>query len=437
MRNVYRRQPRFPRKNPLPTRRILVLLLAGCLLVALAYAGLRCMQSNPQPTVADNTAAPEKPKAAPVAPVAGSGSAGNTAKSSPPVPDTPGKEAVESFNLYGAASVPGVQVLEEDLKNRATPPPPAPRLSPDPVRPPAPAPMPPAPMSKEVLFASAQSYRPTENTEKAQPAYDRPRPIYTDAVERHQNPWGQPFVGYPLEEIAAILTQRHSGRAIAEQGRNITGVYTRLDTAAFAARGISGTVVALTLDACDGQKMDAEAAALLAFLRQNRIPATIFVASDWLRANNKAFMELAKEPLVEIAAHGRSHLGCTVTSLSGQKTVGSIAELVSEVEGNVRDIWRTASRRPRWFRCGTEVYDTVAIAIMGDLAMRVAGSSVPLDTETSTDEAKRLLQQAKNNDIISLRLADAGIWMEPAKQVLPELARKGMTFVRLSDSLAP
>ena len=435
MRNAYRRQPRFPRKNPLPARRILVLLLAGCMFLALAYAGLRCMQTAPQSTVADNTTTPEKPKVAP--PVAESASAGNTAKPRPLMPDTPRKEAVETFNLYGAAAVPGVQVSEEDLRNRVTPLPPATHVSPEPVKPPAPGAKPSAPLSKEMLFASAQNYRPAENAEKALPAYDRPRPIYADAVERHQNPWGQPFVGYPLEEIAAILTEQYSGRAITEQGKNITGVYTRLDTAAFEARGISGAVVALTLDACDGQKMDAEATALLAFVRQNRIPATIFVTSDWLRANTKVFMELAKEPLVEVAAHGRSHLGCTVTSLPGEKTAGSIAELVTEVEGNVRDIWRTASRRPRWFRCGTEVYDTVAIAIMGDLAMRVAGSSVPLDAGISTDEAKRILQQTKNNDIIFLRLADAGIWMEPVKQVLPELVRKGMTFVRLSDSLAP
>ena len=434
-----RRQPRYPRKNPLQVRRIAALFLGICLMVGLAWFGLRDDREEGAPAVvAEKTATARPGGAVPAASDPGTAS---------------GVEAgvqAGGFNLYGAAAAPGVQVTEDDLQRRrqggernnpgeeGAAPLPSRAPSQAPAAPSLPAVALAAPLPANALFASAQTYLQSENQEKGRAAYDRPRPLYAEAVQRYQNPWGQPFVGYSLEEVAAILGERHS--ALKVSAGKTSGVHTALDTAAFANRGVAGKIVALTLNACDGQKVGPEVAGFLAFLRQNRIPATIFVASEWLNANKATFMEIAKEPLFELAAHGRQNMGCTVKTVPGEKSTASVVELVTEVEGTLRDIWRTASRRPRWFRCGTGLYDNVAVAIMGDLAVSVAGSTLALPGNgplPPAGEVEKRLSQAKNGDIFALRLDAANTAFEPAKLALPELARKGFTFVRLSDSLAP
>ncbi len=67
-------------------------------------------------------------------------------------------------------------------------------------------------------------------------------------------------------------------------------------------------VAALTFDLCELSTMttgyDAE---IIDFLREKRIPATLFMGGKWMRSHSERAMQLMADPLFEIGNHGWSH----------------------------------------------------------------------------------------------------------------------------------
>lgn len=247
------------------------------------------------------------------------------------------------------------------------------------------------------------------------------------------------FTDKSLDAVAAELSRRYSGRAPAAWGEHMPGIIDNLPSADAAQ---SGPLLALTLDACGGKKGASFDAALIVFLRKQAIPATIFVTSSWLRTNPEALRDLAADPLFEIAAHGSNHKPCSVSgnSVYGIKGTTSVLELVREVEGNARDIARATGFRPRWFRSGTAYYDDVAVSIIGDLDLHIAGYSVAADEGATlpADKVAAKLKAAKNGDILLLHVnKPASGTREGLQKALPELMARGARFVRLSEAFAP
>jgi peptidoglycan/xylan/chitin deacetylase (PgdA/CDA1 family) len=193
--------------------------------------------------------------------------------------------------------------------------------------------------------------------------------------------------------------------------------------------------LALTLDACDGG-YDAE---LIAWLRNQGIAATLFVTSIWIRRHPDAFRDLAAEPLFEIAAHGERHRPASVTGRGahGIRGTGSVAELVREVEDNAERIRALTGRRPGWFRSGTTFYDDVAVRVIQNLGLNLAGYSLAGD-EGATLSARRVearLLAAKPGEIILCHMnrPKSGT-RDGLKAALPRLRDKGARFVRLSEA---
>lgn len=248
----------------------------------------------------------------------------------------------------------------------------------------------------------------------------------------------QPFAGKSLAAISAELSKRYAGKKPALWGERLPGVTTRLDPPPGGGTRAGGPVVALTLDACGGKKGADYDAGLIAFLRERRIPATLFVTSIWLRNNPALVKELAADPLFELAAHGARHLPCSVDgkSVYGIKGTASPAGLVAEVEGNARDLEAATGKRPRWFRSGTAYYDDVAVSLIRDLGLGIAGYSIAGD-EGATLPAVRVAAKvlaAKDGDILLLHMnrPKSGT-REGLEQALPQLQKRGVRFVPLSD----
>ena len=264
-----------------------------------------------------------------------------------------------------------------------------------------------------------------------------------------------PFAGSSLEGIVSAFARSYGGLKPKQWGEHLPGVTRHLDPAGgrTASPGSEGTApaptapaggggrptVALTLDACDGKKGASYDAGIITLLREKKIPATIFVTSLWMRNNPDALRDLAADPLFEIAAHGSRHKPCSVNgnSVYGIKGTASFDELVREVEGNVRDIAAVTGKRPRWFRSGTAYYDDVAVRVIRDLDLGIAGYSIAGDEGASLPAAKVTAKTlaAKDGDILLYHLNHPrGGAREGLERSLPALLEKGYVFVRLSPA---
>lgn len=264
-----------------------------------------------------------------------------------------------------------------------------------------------------------------------------------------------PFAGLSLEQVGATFARAYGSLKPKQWGEHLAGVTRHLDpaggrsapsgtagdapapAATTPAGGSGRPTVALTLDACDGGRGTSYDAGIIALLREKRIPATIFVTSRWMRGNPEALRDLAADPLFEIAAHGSRHKPCSVNgnSVYGIKGTASFDELAREVEGNARDIAAATGKRPRWFRSGTAYYDDVAVRVIRDLGLGIAGYSIAGDEGASLPAAKVAAKTlaAKDGDILLYHLNHPRSGTrEGLERSLPALLEKGFVFVRLS-----
>ncbi len=252
-----------------------------------------------------------------------------------------------------------------------------------------------------------------------------------------------------MPELTARLAARYGGQQPAQWGPALPGTLTRLP--ASGGSGISGTsgrlgtsgapqngpiTVALTFDACGG----GYDVSIIALLRELRVPATLFLAGPWLAAHPAEAADLAADPLFEIANHGARHRPASVTGHAayGIRGTRSVAEFVDEVESNARRLTTLTGVRPRFYRAATLFCDEVAVRIAADLGQTVAGCSVAADagaTLPAPAVAHNLLA-VRSGDILLLHMnkpkAGSGAGLRAA---LPELLRRGVRFVRLSDAV--
>lgn len=242
-----------------------------------------------------------------------------------------------------------------------------------------------------------------------------------------------PYAGQSLGQVADSLAARFGATTPAAWGERLEGITTALQPS-----NDHGRVLALTLDACGGKKSASYDGELIAFLRRQQIPATIFVTSLWMQNNPDTLRELAEDPLFEIAAHGSLHRPCSVSgkSVYGIKGTADFVELVDEVEGNLRDIESATGTRPRWFRSGTAYYDDVAVAAISALGVKIAGYSIAGDqgATLAAPAVAAKTMTARPGDILLYHVnkpksgTRAGLM-----KALPSLVEQGYIFVRLSD----
>lgn len=239
----------------------------------------------------------------------------------------------------------------------------------------------------------------------------------------------------PLPELAARFEARYGGQHPVQWGPALPGTLTHLPaTVAPPAPKTGPVTVALTFDACGG----GYDASIIAVLRELRVPATLFLAGPWLTAHPAEAAALARDPLFEIANHGARHRPASVTGRAayGIRGARSVAGFVDEVESNARRLAALTGTRPRFYRAATLFCDEVAVRIAADLGQTVTGCTVAADAGATlpAPAVARNLLAARNGDILLLHMnkpdAGSGAGLRAA---LPELLRRGVRFVRLSD----
>ncbi len=212
-----------------------------------------------------------------------------------------------------------------------------------------------------------------------------------------------------------------------EWGENVSGVRTRL---------ADSDAIALTLDACGGPGGEGYDAALIDHLRAGGVPATLFVNARWLAANRAVFDELAADPLFTIENHGTEHRPLSVDGRSayGISGTASAQAAIEEVLGCQRRIEELTGRAPRLFRSGTAHYDDVAVRIVQELGLEVAGYSVLGDAGAtfSAGQVRDQLLGAGPGAIVLLHMNHpASGTADGVAQALPMLLERGRTFTGL------
>lgn len=152
-------------------------------------------------------------------------------------------------------------------------------------------------------------------------------------------------------------------------GENIDGVITEIDT--------DDKVVTLTFDACDGNPNGYDEA-LIDFLIEEQIPATLFINAKWIEEHTDVFIDLANNPLFEIANHGHDHKPLSVTGEQAYGMTGTqnVEEVFDEIYKNQLLITELIGETPKYFRSGTAYYDDVAVEIINEMGLTAVNYNV-------------------------------------------------------------
>jgi len=207
--------------------------------------------------------------------------------------------------------------------------------------------------------------------------------------------------------------------------------------------------IALTFDACmtGGMLKRVEAGtekplfneAIVAYLHQERIPATIFITGLWAKQYPEAVKEIATDPLFEIGNHSYSHRGFVENcfSLPSLPDNEKGADLLQSQE----ILTRLTGKRPKLFRFPGGCFHPADLTLVKNLGLRVVDWTFASgDAFNNNTEAiiQNVLFKAKAGAIIVFHLSGgryAPKTAEVLKTIIPELRKRGYEFVTVSALL--
>jgi peptidoglycan/xylan/chitin deacetylase (PgdA/CDA1 family) len=226
------------------------------------------------------------------------------------------------------------------------------------------------------------------------------------------------------------IISRFKGKVPREWGERVRGVKTKLST--------DQKLLALTLDACGGARGKGYDAKLIEYLKNEKIPATLFISGKWIDANPEIFGELAKEPFFDIENHGLNHRPCSANRRSAYGTAGTkgVDMIFDEIEQNAFKIQNLTGRKPKYFRPGTAYSDEICVEIADALGYEVVNFSVRGDagaTYTKTQVKEALLNASPRSIILMHMNHPEGETAEGVIEAIPELIKQGFGFVKLSN----
>jgi peptidoglycan/xylan/chitin deacetylase (PgdA/CDA1 family) len=200
-------------------------------------------------------------------------------------------------------------------------------------------------------------------------------------------------------------------------------------------------VIALTFDACGGPGGSEYDAALIEFLRQREVPATLFLNSRWIDENPAVFRRLRGEALFELANHGTRHLPLSVTGRSAYGIGGTrdAGEVYDEVATNQVKLTRLLGAPPRYFRAGTAYSDDVAAQIVTAMDVSLVTFSVNGDggATFTPGEVRSTVAAAPAGSVVLCHMNHPrGGTAQGIAAAVPQLTASGYRFVRLSDGLS-
>jgi peptidoglycan/xylan/chitin deacetylase (PgdA/CDA1 family) len=173
-------------------------------------------------------------------------------------------------------------------------------------------------------------------------------------------------------------------------------------------------------------------------LRANQVPATLFINDRWADANRATLLDLAADPLFEIANHGTEHRPLSVSGAEvyGIEGTSDPAGVIAEVGDNQASLAEAIGEPPAYFRAGTAYYDEIAVEIANDMGLEVVGFDILGDAGAtfSADQVAGALRDASAGSIALLHMNHPGSGTAAGiEQAVADLRGRGFEFVTLSE----
>lgn len=247
---------------------------------------------------------------------------------------------------------------------------------------------------------------------------------------------------------SVFLKKLYSDKSYIELKKKITKVFTNVPAGQWGefVNGVAEKImtekkiVAFTFDACGGKNGNGYDIELIDYLRQEKIPSTLFISGKWIDSQFSHFLELSRDSLFEIENHGLNHRPCSVNgdSIYGIHGTKNVSEAFDEVEANARKIEAITNRYPHFYRSATAFIDEAGAALVARLDITpisyqvLSGDAIPFASETIIKE--NVLKNIKPGAIIIMHFNHPE-WntKEAMEQIIPDLRAMGYSFVQLKD----
>ena len=212
-------------------------------------------------------------------------------------------------------------------------------------------------------------------------------------------------------------------------------------------------LVALTFDVCQrSREVTGYDAALVNYLRANKVPATFFAGGAWMASHPQRAMQLMVDPLFEVGSHAWTHGNFAVldSQAAREQILWTQAqyELLWEAlrdEPLVRQIgileMEKIPRVPATFRfpygrCNAQALEMLANYGLPAIQWDVVTAD-PVKNQTARRIANAVLNEVKPGSIIIAHANGRGVHTaESLPLFIPELRRRGYRFVTVSQLLA-
>ncbi|MFB6817848.1 polysaccharide deacetylase family protein [Streptomyces sp. NPDC056347] len=206
-----------------------------------------------------------------------------------------------------------------------------------------------------------------------------------------------------------------------------------------------GKVVALTFDADMTAAEGARAAAgehfdnpaLIALLRERKVPATVFMTGRWAEEYPDQARSIGADPLFEVANHSYSHYAFK-SPCYGLPTVAG-PDMRADA-ARAADAFRKAGvvRTVPYFRFPGGCYDSTSLRALAPERMTAVQWDVVGGDAFATDAdavAAQVLSGVRPGSLVVMHCtrSAAPVTVDAVRRVVPELRRRGYRFVRVSD----
>ncbi len=204
--------------------------------------------------------------------------------------------------------------------------------------------------------------------------------------------------------------------------------------------------IALTFDACmtsgmlkriaSGADQQLYNAAIVEFLKQEKIQATIFITGLWAEKYPDIVRELAANPLFEIGNHSFSHRAFADSCYSLPALPQN--EKVKDLEKSQDILTRLSGKTPSLFRFPGGCASAADQLLVRNKGLRVIRWSFASgDAFNSNTEAivQNVLSRARPGSIVVFHISGgryAPKSAEALKNIVPELRKRGFEFVKVS-----
>lgn len=242
---------------------------------------------------------------------------------------------------------------------------------------------------------------------------------------------GNNDVQVPEQDTKSINLNQFN-RTPVQWGENVTGVKTTFLT--------DKREMALTFDACGGAYGSGYDEELISFLKEENIPATLFINERWIHTNEELFLQLADNPLFQIENHGTAHAPLSVNGGEawGIEATDSVQVAHDEIMTNHKTVQTLTGINMTLFRSGTAYYDEVAVELAEALGYTVVNFDILGDAGAtySAAQVKQALLQAESGSIALLHMNQpTSGTSEGVQQAIPLLREQGFEFVLLKDKV--